>query len=158
MSESRKLEVDMDAIRRGQPVCSSASHADSKQPFIIGGGEQQRGGLSFIVAGPRDLLVVANRSEKPPAPDEIVYLKNGLYKIGAWQAILLTTKEDYILRTFLQYGTLDTESLKDRSGYDRAPRDLRELRKKYEGRFAPAISCPGKRGRGGYRVNIRARP
>jgi hypothetical protein len=70
--------------------------------------------------------------------------------------------EDAVLQAFFQKATgkvnwiaLDKQSLIELSGYETAPRLLSGMKLKYP-ILAPAIDCPGKRGRGGLKVFVAA--
>lgn len=88
--------------------------------------------------------------------DWIVSLGGGSYRIGG-RVFVVTQNEHAVLQAFLVApgGAISKADLISQAGGDdEAPRTLKTLCKKYEEAFAPAIHCPGKRGRGGYRVRI----
>jgi hypothetical protein len=85
----------------------------------------------------------------------ILYFGEALYKIGSTSPKTLEFTEDTVLQAFLERPNMQTEMLKNTSGITKAPEVLRNLAKKYDGIFAPAIDLPGKKGRGGYTVRIR---
>ena len=58
--------------------------------------------------------------------------------------------EDRVLRAFVGCPALDTEGLKDKCRGLDAVYVIRQLRKKYDGQFAPAIRLAGGKGKGGY--------
>jgi hypothetical protein len=99
--------------------------------------------------------------ETPPAPIDptvIIALGERQYRIGDFPPLSVEENEDSVLQTFLERPSMDGPTLIDKAGFDSAPRVLRTLRKKYQGRFAHAITLPGKKGEGGYHVAIRGNP
>lgn len=94
----------------------------------------------------------------PEAPDAGTIISHGmkLYSIGNTDRRLLTAREDAVLQSFLVSPALSHERLLGRSRCDDAPRVLRQLKSKYDGLFSPAITLPGKKSAGGYRVRIRS--
>lgn len=85
----------------------------------------------------------------------ILDLGNRLYRIGQIEK-QVTRAEDNVLQTFLDAPAQDTADLIAATKSDRAPRVLRELRSKYDGIFAPAITLPRSKGAGGYVVRVKA--
>jgi hypothetical protein len=81
----------------------------------------------------------------------------GNYRVGRGECVCVSEDEDTILQAFSECHTMDTAKLKERSGIvtSDASRIVRGLRKKYGGRFAPAIRTPGKKGRGGYHAVVK---
>lgn len=78
------------------------------------------------------------------------------YSIGNSGPITVTDPEDAVLQAFLPLPSMDGRTLGEKSGYgDRAPKILRDLRKKRNGLFASAIRLPGGKSGGGYHVAIR---
>jgi hypothetical protein len=86
---------------------------------------------------------------------EIISLGKRQYKIGDADPIMVEANEDFVLLAFLEQASMDGPMLINRAGFDNAPRVLRNICKKYDGRFAPAITLPRKKGEGGYHVAIR---
>jgi hypothetical protein len=90
-----------------------------------------------------------------PAEAVIFALGNRQYKIANDSPIVVEENEDSVLQAFQEQSTMDGPSLIIKAGFDRAPRVLKSLKTKYNGRFASAIRTPGKKGQGGYHVSIR---
>jgi len=120
--------------------------------------------LGLLVEWPHTALpaVVGDSPARPP--DRILSHGERQYSIGDHDPILLTEPEDTVLQAYLLERppgskppeAMDKPTLCDHSGLDHAPRVLRNLRQKYDGRFAPAIQTPeGRKAAGGYRVRIR---
>jgi hypothetical protein len=83
------------------------------------------------------------------------------YSIGDYGPVVLTETEHMVLEAFLGDGrklrpvtALDKDELCNRS-VDHAPKVLKALCLKYDGRFGQAITLPGGKGRGGYAVRVR---
>jgi hypothetical protein len=98
------------------------------------------------------------RQRRAAEPATIVYHGEREYSMGGNQPVALTETEHMVLQAFLvppARAALDKPTLCERS-VEHAPVVLRELKKKYNGRFAAAITTPGKKGAGGYRVRIRS--
>jgi hypothetical protein len=115
------------------------------------------GALKDIAASIREGHV-ARRAAVPTepkgnSPRTIIYHGNGTYSIGD-DTLRLTESEDCVLQAFLDYPAMAKDQLIANSGFDKAVDVLRSLRKKHNGVFAEAITMPGARGRGGYRVRI----
>lgn len=91
------------------------------------------------------------RGERPPAEAEAVWLGGQKFSV-AGSEFTVTPNEANVLQGAIELRTFDGETLDGRSGVKDAARVLRRVRDKYE--FGPFIHCPGKRGAGGYRVNI----
>jgi hypothetical protein len=85
----------------------------------------------------------------------IVFQGNGVYAVGKDQ-FRVTEQEDCVLQAFLEQSAMTKDELTSMSGIDKAVDILRELQKqtKYGGVFAAAITMPGGRGQGGYRVRV----
>jgi hypothetical protein len=91
----------------------------------------------------------------------ITYLGERRYQVGG-EFRVVDEVDDFILRAFIGKGALSKKQLGARSGCDpeAAVRALRSLAgtktrpAKYAGIFSRAITMPGGRGRGGYRVNV----
>jgi hypothetical protein len=93
-----------------------------------------------------------------PAQDEpaktIVFQGKGVYVVGRNQ-FRVTEQEDCVLQAFLEQPAMTKDELTAISGTEKAVDILRALRTtKYDGAFTGAISMPGGRGRGGYRVQV----
>jgi hypothetical protein len=95
---------------------------------------------------------IAEPSTLNPA---IVSLGNRQYRIGNMRPVLVEENEDTVLQAFLEQASMDGPALVLKAGFDRAARVLNGLKSKYGGQFAAAIHTPGKRGQGGYHVEIR---
>jgi hypothetical protein len=94
--------------------------------------------------------------EEMPEPKAVIRsMGNRCYRIGEEQPVLLTETEDTVLQAFLKSPALEKRDLIRESGYNDAPRILAHIREKHKS-FRPAISLPKRKGKGGYRVNIRA--
>jgi hypothetical protein len=93
--------------------------------------------------------------KEEPAPDSIVFVKAGVYRIGDGEPIKVEESDDDVLRAFLDTPAMNRPQLTEHFGDGNAPRVLKRLTKKYGGVFARHIRLPGKRGQGGYHVNIR---
>jgi hypothetical protein len=108
-----------------------------------------------------DLLRFA-RGPRPQSATQFVKTKvilslgESQYRIDNVDPIVVSDSEDSVLLAFLDQESMDSATLVKRAGFDRAPHVLRRLRIKYGARFAPAITTPGGKGRGGYHVAIRA--
>ena len=85
----------------------------------------------------------------------IIFQRDGVYLVGQ-DTIRVTESEDNVLQAFLEQPAMTKDELIARSGVDKAVDILRALRtkKKYGGVFAAAITIPGGRGQGGYRVQV----
>ncbi len=101
------------------------------------------------------LAIPNDRSKTTPT---IIWHGEKSYSIDGFEPISVTDSEHAVLNEFVNSPSMDTEALTKNSGNNRAPRVLRQLTKKYDGRFAPAIKLPGIKGRGGYAVAIRTQP
>jgi len=90
-------------------------------------------------------------------PDETTILAHGhlVYSIADYEKIAVSDREDYILQSFLAVPAMDDRTLTNKSGVPRSRDVLKRLRTKYDGRFAVAITMPGTKSAGGYRVRIR---
>ena len=94
----------------------------------------------------------SNGSERP-SPNTIIYRGNGVYSIGE-HVCRVTKSEDDVLQAFLAQQAMAKDELVAKAGFDKAVDVLRALQTKYDGIFAEAITMPGGRGRGGYRVRV----
>jgi hypothetical protein len=93
----------------------------------------------------------------PKAPalgGPILSLGDGKYRIGDLPPVIVTDREDNVLQALAEHQVLDEPGLRKRSGIEEAAKVLLALRTKYDGRFASAIQCPGRRGNGGYVADI----
>ena len=92
-----------------------------------------------------------------PTADTIVYLGQRTYRIGDATAVEVTDGEHAVLQAFLDCPALSEADLARKTNDEAAGRLLRALctPQKYGGVFARAITPPGRRGQGGYRVRIR---
>jgi hypothetical protein len=107
----------------------------------------------------------AGASREDSAGATIIYHGNREYSIGQHGPVGLTESEHFVLQAYLSGHppgspppkAMDKPALCARSGVGHAPRVLRKLCGKYEGRFAPAIGLPPgkKKASGGYAVRIR---
>jgi hypothetical protein len=106
----------------------------------------------------QEQVELLNSAVCPPIQPKATILALGerVYQIGDSDLFHLTDNEDSILQAFLEQGpgTMDQPTLDNRSGITDAAKILRKLQKRYGGIFAPAITCPGRKGRGGYHVRI----
>jgi hypothetical protein len=84
----------------------------------------------------------------------ILSLGERQYRTESTDPITVTENEDRVLQAFLKRRTMNRDKLEN-TAFDDAPRVLRKMRTKYGARFAGAITCPGRRGAGGYQVKIR---
>jgi hypothetical protein len=91
---------------------------------------------------------------RPPAAACIIYYGNRIFGVGERREVLAAQKAD-VLMAFLKLNPMDEPQLIDQSGYPKAARILAGLRDQFGGMFAPYIVCPGGRGQGGYKVEIR---
>jgi hypothetical protein len=103
--------------------------------------------------------LLSRRSRAKPREDSrrsIVLVNGRTYRIRS-KSQCVTDREDCVLRAFLENGgALDQPRLIEKSGVGDAPRVLKRLCRRYGGIFKPAIRLPGgKKGAGGYHVNIR---
>ena len=106
----------------------------------------------------RERVADAQRG-KPDGP-VIISHGAGRYSIdGQGQSLRLTDSEDDVLSAFLKSGgPLNLSELIEQSKVKTARDVLRNLRGKYQGKFAPAIVMPKRKAAGGYRVSIRPAP
>jgi hypothetical protein len=88
------------------------------------------------------------------SPNTILSIGQRRYCIGGSPAVTVEENEDAVLQAFLEESPLDKNGLIDKAGFLEAPRVLKRLTTKHDGRLAPAIKLPGARGRGGYSVAI----
>lgn len=121
-------------------------------------------------AGPDALRLAADAIERdcPAArdPGTIYYLGDHRYHIAGSPVLCLDGREHAVLQAFLRGGGALTKPQLQRELADgvAAADVLRALHgtprrpAKYSGAFRPAISLPGRRGQGGYRVAIAADP
>jgi hypothetical protein len=107
------------------------------------------------------LLAVAYPGQKqvtpPQKPEEsvIVSLGDRQYRIGKNTPLTVTPPHDAVLKAFIKRPTMDEPTLRNlANGLDEPAKALRDLRKKYGGQFAPAITLPGRKSQGGYHVRI----
>jgi hypothetical protein len=92
---------------------------------------------------------------RAPASPAGTILSFGDKKYGNGVVVqVVTDSEDAVLTAFLDHQAMDLPDLTKRAG-EGALKVLSRLRSKYGGIFASAISRPGARSRGGYRVSIR---
>jgi hypothetical protein len=98
------------------------------------------------------------RSHSPVAHPYILYHGDRRYQVSEGQPFVVTENEDNVLQAFLGAPALDQKMLIRRSGMNDAARSLRALCKKYDGVMASAIRLPGRKGRGGYRVQVTLAP
>jgi hypothetical protein len=90
-----------------------------------------------------------------PRPDLIIALGKKFYAIGDYEPQEVTDSEDCLLQAFLTTPAMSLCTLANRSGlHESTGITLRRLRKKYGGRFAPAIDMPLPHSKTGYRVRI----
>jgi hypothetical protein len=101
----------------------------------------------------------------PPPADAILFHgdpgRSRAYSIGTHQAVAVSEREHAVLQAFLSVApALDGGSLSRACnlGSEDAVGVLAALRTKYEGIFEPAITIPGGKGKGGYRVRIAPAP
>jgi len=95
----------------------------------------------------------ASSGTKRILPDTILFQDNGVYSIGE-HTVQVAEAEDCVLQAFLEQPAMAKDQLVARAGFDKAVNVLRTLQTRYDGVFAKAITIPGARGRGGYRVHI----
>jgi hypothetical protein len=98
------------------------------------------------------------RNKPQPPPDLTIYGEGQRsYRVGSSRPVCVTEEEDSILQAFSGYPTMGTPELTAKSKLKHADpsRVLRGLRQKYDGLFAAAIRCPGKKGRGGYHAVVK---
>jgi hypothetical protein len=81
---------------------------------------------------------------------------NRNYQLGDTPPVCVTDAEDNVFQAarLLHGRAFDEEQLKATAGGDDPARVLRRLCHSYGGRFAAAIHLPGRKGKGGYRVDI----
>jgi hypothetical protein len=93
----------------------------------------------------------------------ILYLGDCRYRVGEEEPIAVTEREDTVLQAFLACSPLGKSQLAAQSGYDgetavtilRALKGTRKRPAKYNGLLSESIRFPGRRGAGGYHVQIR---
>jgi len=100
------------------------------------------------------LEAAATGPAAPPDLPVITSLGAMNYCVGDGPAVCATPAEDAALQSFIGTQAINECDLIKISGYSTAPRALNSLRSKHKGYFSSAISCPGKRGAGGYRANV----
>jgi hypothetical protein len=94
------------------------------------------------------------RNGDAPGPT-IVSLGKRRYQIAPHMPVEVTDREDRVLEALLNAPGIGKLQLgKDSGIFDEAPRVLKKLTERYGGIFAPAIHLPGRRSRGGYRVDF----
>jgi hypothetical protein len=111
---------------------------------------------------------LAGDSNVPPeaegGPPPIVSLGGGRYRVGRFDPIKVTQREDWVLTAFVRKSPLTKGELadliaeiepEDAVGVLRSLKGTKKRVAKYNGLFANAIRLPGKRGAGGYHVNVR---
>jgi hypothetical protein len=96
------------------------------------------------------------QQEAPAGPPCIYSLGGRRYQADGHPPVIVTEREDWVLRAFAQAPVMDQKTLINRSGVTKAPVVLGQLKEKYNGIFRAAIHCPGGRGKGGYRVSVKA--
>jgi hypothetical protein len=84
---------------------------------------------------------------------EIMYLGKRTYKVAGHDSVIVNESSDTVLQAFLEENNMDYPRLIEKAGFDKAPRILSELPKKFP-QFAPAIRLPKGKGKGGYHVKI----
>jgi hypothetical protein len=89
-----------------------------------------------------------------PDSNTIVSLGDRHYSIGAHQGVIVSAREDAVLRAFIVRCTLDNQQLRLHSQVPDPDKHLRDLTTKYDRIFASAITLPGRKGRRGYGVKI----
>jgi hypothetical protein len=121
----------------------------------------ERLGIVQAALQPVRQLAIAYPGQKQVTPppksidDTIVSLGDRQYRIGARAPRAVTASEDAVLNAFINHPAMDDPKLKIQAkGVTEPGKTLRDLRKKYDGEFAPAIKLPGKKGKGGYHVRI----
>jgi hypothetical protein len=94
---------------------------------------------------------MTNRKTKRP----IVRLADGVFQPpDDGLPVAVSATEDAVLRAFLSRPAMILPDLADRAGVLEPGKVLARLVTRYDGRFAPAIHRPGRRGGGGYYVRI----
>ncbi|HEX4072734.1 MAG TPA: hypothetical protein VHX68_16255 [Planctomycetaceae bacterium] len=110
-------------------------------------------------SGTTDAATANSRGGRLATHVEAVIISHGnyFYSVPGGQQRLVTIAEDHVLQAFLTQPAMDTGTLSDavRDGVGRPREVLGKLKKKYNGDFSAAITLPGKKGNGGYAVNIR---
>jgi hypothetical protein len=101
----------------------------------------------------------ASTEDATSEPAPIVPLGNRNYQVGT-KTVVVEEREDEVLQAFTRFAgkeprwiPLQKQALLDQSGYPDAHRRLAHMKKKYP-EMAPAIDCPGVKGRGGYKVRM----
>jgi hypothetical protein len=112
--------------------------------------------LTDACAPLRELIICSSAYQAAPSATSTVIISLGerQYQIGDTSPVTLEANEDNVLQAFLEQASMDGPRLIDIAGFEAAPRVLRSLCKKYDGRFGPAITLPAKKGQGGYHVAI----
>jgi hypothetical protein len=134
------------------PGCGLSFSGDNGQGQTVGANDEWQHAM-------RCLSLAAEVPASPDA-DTIISHGEGRYSVGGSDPVTVTASENLVLQAFINRGTLNGSALKRLTGtpnYDNddAPKVLRKLRTKYGKRFAPAITLPGSKGKGGYQVRIR---
>jgi hypothetical protein len=151
----RQLQNAVEALPPQGPLLEALENAGQKREDLLVANQpvQQAGSL---------LRQEAERLRQQPAsvhPENncIVSLGDRCYRIGELDAKVVTEREENVLQAFLKRSALDQKQLSKASALEPevAARVLRGLTKKYQGMFAPAITMPRARGKGGYHVRIR---
>jgi hypothetical protein len=94
-----------------------------------------------------------------PSPAPMISLGNRNYEVSG-QTQVVEVNEDCVLAVFFRAAKgkvvwigMDKQKLINQSSYETAPRILRRMKSKYK-ILAPAIDCPGIRGRGGLKILV----
>ncbi len=78
------------------------------------------------------------------------------YSLDGKKSLCVPEELDNILQTFLEYPTaMETKELTDRSGVSNVSRAVKKLAEWNNGVFAPAVSMPEKKGKGGYFIRVK---
>jgi hypothetical protein len=86
----------------------------------------------------------------PVAP---IYLGDGLIEFPNGEQIRLFGNDANVVEALIEFGPLDLQDLKDKSGVGNANVVAQKIREKHPG-LSPFISLPGGKSHGGYRTSI----
>jgi hypothetical protein len=143
----------------GRPVPQrSAESVGGAEPLPLAAHPVRIAGVDPAVLAALRAALVGGGPQAPAAGAVILALGKGQYRVGDSDPVTVTEAEDVVLRSFVGRPSMGHKALVRAAGSDEAPRTLRQLAEKYDGVFAAAIRCPGRRGAGGYRVAVRATP
>jgi hypothetical protein len=146
------LDLALDHLRDGPAleVCSQAYCEQLERKL------EPEGQWDYLLHDLEDDL--AYRRDPGEQPIVIVALGGRQYQVGNGPPLVVNANEDILLQAFARQPAQDDAALRNTSGLDCPGKVLRDLRKKYDHAFEPAIRAPGRKGAGGYHAIVRLRP